>query len=245
MKNLSLIFLVCIFLGAGASTNAQQSISKCFRADWLQGERTVNFRIDGKRVAGTFTVAAGGDEDSSSDATYEFSGTLKGSLLSVAFAGNKLPDVSPSEMKSLQWTLANSGGKETLRIKFRGKNYDTNKYEDRLADFESCEEGYEALARSAKRVRFARGANAASFPVSFATQRERKTFLLNAKAGQEIEVDAISCGITIYRPDKSEYDEPAIDMWGSERLAQSGDYLFVIKPAGEAGTCSVRFKVTN
>lgn len=245
MKNLSLIFLACIFLGAGSSTHAQQSISKCFRADWLQGERTVNFRIEGKRVTGTFTVAAGGGEDSSSDATYEFSGTLKGNLLSVAFAGNKLPDVSPSEMKSLQWTLTKSGGKETLRIKFRGKNYDTNKYEDSLADFESCEEGYEVMARSAKRVRFARGANAASFPVSFATQRERKTFLLNAKAGQEIEVDAIGCGITIYRPDKSEYDEPAIDMWGSERLTQSGDYLFVIKPAGEAGTCSVKFKVTN
>lgn len=244
MKNLSSILLACIFLGAGSVTHAQQGVAKCFRADWLQGERVVNFRIDGARVTGTFTVAAGG-EDTRADATYEFSGTLKGNLMSVVFAGNKLPDVSPSEMRSLQWTLTKSGGGETLRIKFRGKNYETNKYEDSLADFESCAEGYDALARSAKRVRFAKGANAASFPVSFATQRERKTFLLNAKARQTIEVEAPRCGITIYRPDKSEYDEPAIDTWSQERLTQSGDYLFVIKPAGEPGTCSVRFKVTK
>lgn len=244
MKNVSLIFLTYIFLGAGSLTSAQQSVSKCFRADWLQGERTVNFRIDDDRVTGTFTVAGGG-EDASPDATYEFSGTLKGNVMSVVFAGNKLPDVSPSEMKSLRWTLTKSGGKETLRIKFSGKNYNTNKYEDSFAAFELCEEGYEFLARSAKRVRFARGANAASFPVSFATQRERKTFLLNAKANQKIEVEALGCGIAIYRPDKSEYDEPAIDTWRPERLTQSGDYLFVIKPAGAPGTCSVSFKVTN
>jgi hypothetical protein len=59
--------------------------------------------------------------------------------LTVAFDGNKLPDVAPSEMKSLTWTLVKSGDEELLRIKFSGKNYETNKYEDRFADFESCD----------------------------------------------------------------------------------------------------------
>lgn len=246
MKNVSVIYLICLFLGASAIANAQ-SVSKCFRADWLQGERAVNFTIDGDKVTGTFAVGSGGEDDQTRpDASYEFSGTLRGNTLTVAFAGNKLPDVAPSEMKSLIWTLVKSGGRESLRIKFRGKNYETNKYEDRFADFESCEEGYAVLAKSAKRVRFARGANSASFPVSFTTQRERKSFLLKMKAGQKIAVEVPGCGISFYYPDKREYEEgTAIDTWGSDGLTQSGDYLFVIKPAGQPGRCSVTFKVTN
>ena len=96
------IILVCILPGAGSSANAQ-GVSKCFRADWLQGERVVNFRINGGRVAGTFVVGSGGG-DTPSDATYEFSGTLRGDTLTVKFADNKLPNVSPSEMKSLVWS---------------------------------------------------------------------------------------------------------------------------------------------
>src|SRR3954468_6803687 len=69
------IILVCILSGAGSSANAQ-GVSKCFRADWLQGERVVNFRIDGGKVTGTFVVGSGGDTPP--DATYEFTGTLKG-----------------------------------------------------------------------------------------------------------------------------------------------------------------------
>lgn len=242
MKKVLLVYLVCIFLGAGSHANAQSG-SKCFRADWLQGERAVNFRVNGGKVTGTFTVGGG----NGGDATYEFSGTLRGNTLAVAFAGNKLPDVAPSEMKSLIWTLSKTSGKESLRIKFRGKNYETNKYEIRFADFESCEqEGYGIIAKSAKRVRFARGANSTSFPVSFTTKDDRNSFLLNMKAGQRIAIEAPGCGISFYYPDKSEYAEgTAIDTWSSDALTQSGDYLFVIKPAGEPGTCSVTFKVTN
>ncbi|HEY0170071.1 MAG TPA: hypothetical protein VGB98_03390 [Pyrinomonadaceae bacterium] len=248
MKILSATFvliLFCILLCAGSPANAQ-GVSKCFRADWLQGERVVNFRVDGGEVAGTFVVGNGGGGDHTPpDATYEFNGTLKGNTLTVAFDGNKLPDVSPSEMKSLVWTLVKSGGKELLRIKFRGKNYDTNKYEDSFADFEACDEGYAALAKRAKRVQFARGANSASFPVVFKARNETKSFLLNMKAGQRIEVDAHGCTISFYYPDKREGEEPAIDTFSPDRLTQSGDYLFVISPAPEPGTCSVKFKVTN
>lgn len=239
------IILVCILAGAGSSANAQ-GVSKCFRADWLQGERVVNFRINGSKVTGTFVVGGGGGgDDMPSDATYEFNGTLKGDTLTVEFADNKLPDVSPSEMKSLVWSLVKSGGTESLRIKFRGKNYDTNKYEDSFADFEACNEDYAALAKRAKRVQFARGANSASFPLAFKTKDESKSFLLNMKAGQRIEVEAAGCTITFYYPDKREGEEPSIDGFSPDRLTQSGDYLFVISPAPSPGKYSVKFKVTN
>lgn len=248
MKNLTakLVFiLIYIFLGANSLANAQ-STAKCFRADWLQGERVVNFKINGSRVTGTFAVGTGsGDDDTPTDATYEFNGTLKGNTLTVAFAGNKLPDVSPSQMKSLIWTLVKSGETESLRIKFSGKNYNTNKYETSFADFESCRESYAALAKRAKRVRFARGANSANFTESFKTKREQKTFLLNMKAGQRIEIEAPGCGISYYYPDKREGEEPAIDTWSPDPLTQSGDYLFVFSPAPEPGICSINFKVIN
>lgn len=247
MKKLAAKFvttLIYIFLGAGVSVSAQ-GMSKCFRADWLQGERVVNFRINGSSVTGTFVVAGGGEDDSPPDATYEFDGTLKGNTLTVAFDGNKLPNVAPSEMKSLNWTLVKSGGKELLRIKFSGKNYDTNKYEVSFADFEPCHESYAALARRAERVRFARGGNSASFPLVFKTGQDSKTFLLNMKAGQHIEVEAIGCSISFYYPNKMEGEEPGIDMFSPERLTQSGDYLFVITPAPSPGKYSVKFKVTN
>lgn len=235
--------LVCTLSCAGSSANAQ-GVSKCFRADWLQGERVVTFRVNGGRVTGTFVVGSGGG-DTPPDATYEFSGTLRGNTLTVTFAGNKLPDVSPSVMKSLVWTLAKSGGTESLRIKFRGKNYETNKYEDSFADFEACNEGYAELVKKAERVRFARGANSASFPLTFKTKDERRAFLLNMKAGQRVEVEAPGCTITFYYPDKREGEEPSIDGFSPDRLTQSGDYLFVISPAPSPGKYSVKFTVTN
>jgi hypothetical protein len=238
-----LLILVCAFAGAGSSANAQ-GVSKCFRADWLQGERVVNFKINAGKVSGTFVVGSGGG-DTPPDATYEFKGTLKGDTLTVEFADGKLPDVSPSEMKSLVWSLVKSGGTESLRIKFSGKNYETNKYEVSFADFKPCGESYAALAKGAERVRFARGANSASFPLAFKTKDERKTFLLNMKAGQQIEVEAAGCTITFYYPDKRAGAEPSIDGFSPDRLTQSGDYLFVISPAPSPGKYSVKFKVTN
>jgi hypothetical protein len=244
MKEVSIIFLISIALGAASLANGQ-GVAKCFRADWLQGERAVNFRINGNKVTGTFTVGNGGDP-TRPDTTYEFSGTLRGNTLTAAFAGNRLPDVSPSEMKSLIWTLRKSSDKEKLRIKFTGKNYQTNKYEVHFADFDPCEESYAVLAAAAKRVQFSKGAEAATFPVSFRTKHERKSFLLKTKAGQRIAVEAPGCGISFYYPDQRAYEEgTAIDTWSSDGLTQSGDYLFVIKPVLEPGKCSVTFKVTN
>jgi len=132
MKNLLLLLLILTFGVVGAAQNQ----SKCFRADWLQGERIVNFTIDGNKVSGTFTVEANDDPDTR---TYPFSGTRRGNVLTIAFAANKRPDVSPSELKSLVWTLVRKGRRERLRIKVYGKNYNTNKYAESFAYFESCQ----------------------------------------------------------------------------------------------------------
>lgn len=132
MKILALFFLI---LGCAMVCTAQRN-SKCFRAEWLQGERLVNLTINGTKVSGTFTVGSGDDPDHK---TYSFDGTRRGNVLTVAFAENKRPDVSPSELKSLVWTLVRRGNHELLRIKVFGKNYDTNKYENSFDYFEPCE----------------------------------------------------------------------------------------------------------
>ncbi len=267
MKKLTAIsvFAVIYFLlCAGSSANAQGGVSKCFRADWLQGERVVNFTINGGKVSGTFVVDGGGG-GTPPDATYEFRGTLKGNTLTVAFAGNKLPDLSPSEMKSLSWTLAKSGGEETLRIKFRGKNYDTNKYEDSFAAFEPCGEGYAALAKGAKRIQFARGANSAKFPLAALARSQgtkgTATFLINAGKSQTLGIEAHGCSVEVYLPNKKlyEYVEPGsegeseksyltsqMDMMTIDALPVSGNYLIVLRKLTEdsaPGTLTVT--VTN
>ena len=114
---------------------AAQTESKCFRSDWLQGERSVNLTFTGGKVSGMFVVGSSDDPEVKS---YPFSGTRHGNVLTVAFADNKRPDVSPSEIKSLVWTLVRKGRRELLRIKVFGKNYDTHKYGESFAYFEPC-----------------------------------------------------------------------------------------------------------
>lgn len=129
---LSLIFLLILLC---STLCAAQTETKCFGAEWLQGDRSVNLAITGSKVTGTFVVSSGDDAPQS----YNFSGTRRGNLLIVAFADGKLPDVSPSEIKSLVWTLTKDG---RLRIKVFGKNYQTNKYENSFAYFrrQPCEQ---------------------------------------------------------------------------------------------------------
>jgi hypothetical protein len=242
LRRTSLLCLTFVVFGAVLLVNAQ-SVSKCFRADWLQGERGVDLTINGNKVSGVFKV---GSDDHSPDREYEFTGTRRGNSLTVAFAGDQLPNLAPSEMKSLVWTLVTAGAKESLRIKFSGKNYQTNKYEVYFAEFESCHDSYAASAMTARKVQFSRGANSASFPLSFKTRHESKSFLLNMRAGQRVAVAAPGCGISFYYPDKRAYEEgTAIDTWSSDGLRQSGDYLFVISPAPEPGRCLVSFRIAN
>lgn len=110
---------------------AAQTETKCFGSEWLQGERSVNLAIVGSKVTGAFVVSSGDDTPQS----YRFSGTRRGNVLTVAFADGKLPDITPSEIKSLVWTLLKTGNRQLLRIKVFGKNYQTNKYENSFAYF--------------------------------------------------------------------------------------------------------------
>jgi hypothetical protein len=261
MKNISVIGLVCFMLSAVSLAGAQ-SLSKCFRADWLQGERAVNLTINGSKVAGTFIVR-GSDDATSADKEYKFTGTRRGNTLTVAFAGNKLPDVTPSEMKSLVWTLVQARGQERLRIKFYGKNYDTNKYETSFSYFESCAPSYAALAKTAQAVQFAKGANSASAQlqslVGFQAMKEPATFLIKAFKGQALEIKADGCSVEVYLPNKTlykyvewsnqtekTYASIRIDGMSIETLPLTGTYLVVLrKPAESMRPETVTFKVTD
>ena len=259
LKRISLVCLTCVLLGA-VSPGYGQSVSKCFRADWLQGERGVNLKISGNKVSGAFTV---GTDDHSPDRSYEFTGTRRGNTLTVAFADNQLPDVTPSEMKSLVWTLVQGRGQELLRIKFYGKNYDTNKYETRFAYFETCATGYAALAKTAQTVRFAKGANSTSVQLEslagLQTMKEPATFLIKATKGQALEIKADGCTVEVYLPnktlykyvewaDKTEktYATTRIDGMSIAALPLTGTYLVVLrKPAENMRPETVTFKVTD
>ena len=126
------LFLLLILIGCCAA----QTESRCFRSEWLQGERSINLKITGSKVSGTFAVGFSDDPEARS---YPFSGRRRGNVLTVAFADNKRPDVSPSEIKGLVWTLVRKGRRELLRIKVFGKNYDTHKYGESFAYFKPCE----------------------------------------------------------------------------------------------------------
>lgn len=130
------ISLLLLFILTAAVGGTAQTESKCFRSEWLQGERSVKLKISGNRVSGTFVVESG---DDSVAKTYPFGGKRRGKVLTVAFVDNKRPDVSPSELKSLVWKLIRKDNREYLRIKVFGKNYKTNKYEESFVDFEPCE----------------------------------------------------------------------------------------------------------
>jgi hypothetical protein len=258
MKRLSLIYMVCLSLAA-CSVASGQGLAKCFRADWLQGERSVNLMIVGSKVSGTFIVS-GGDE---LDKEYRFTGTRRGNTLTVAFAGNKLPDVAPSEMKGLIWTLVQARGQEMLRIKFYGKNYDTNKYETSFGYFELCATDYAALAKTAQTVQFAKGANSASVQLEslaeFQAMKAPATFVIKASKGQALEIKAEGCTVEIYLPNKTLYQyvewsnktektyaTTRIDGMSIEALPLTGPYLVVLrKPAENMRPETVTFKVTN
>lgn len=255
MKKVWVIYLLCILSGAHQSASGQ-TMSKCFRADWLQGERVVKLAIEGNSVTGTFSVGDGGGAAPSK--TYNFSGTRRGNLLSVVFEDNKLPEVAPSEMKSLVWTLVQARGKESLRIKFSGKNYETNKHQENFADFESCAANssdaaaghakgtYADLVKTAQTIRFTRGATSASVRLDaragFQAMREPATFLINAARAQTLEIKAEGCTIEIYLPNRKlhsyvewegagekTFANSQLDRMSIESLPASGNYLVVLR----------------
>ncbi len=251
------ILMVFLILAVPGFAVAQVE-SRCFQNDTLQGKNSVIFDTNGNKVSGTFSVD-NGDENTAK--TYEFTGIFAGNILRVKFDRIKFPDVAPSEMKSLDWTLVKVGDQEVLRIKFYGKNYETNKYADYFADFDSCEPSYATLAKKAKVVQFAKGKNSETAPISFKDINERNVFSINIRRGQSLEIEAANCKIAIYQPNHKLYDfvewenedgskktftSSTIDRVMVKPIPQTGNYLVVLRRIAEdSRTNTVTFKITN
>lgn len=194
----------------------------CFKNEGLKDEETVSLNIDETRVTGTYKIM----RDYSSDAveTFPFTGTRTGKTLKVKFRGNKLP--SPN-MKSLNWTLDDDGTKQTLRIKLSGKNYETNKFEDSIIDFESCEPSYAELAKKAKRVTLGQ-AGKSKQTVRFKSKDEQKAFFVKVSRGDMVGVLAPMLNIKLYYPDKKKHEESGIDSFSSDEARTGGDCLVIL-----------------
>jgi len=219
----------------------------CFKNAGLKDEDTVTLNIDETRVTGTYKIMR--DYSSDTVETFDFTGTRTGKTLKVKFKGNKLP--SPG-MKSLDWTLSEDGEKEILRIKFNGKNYDTNKFEDSLVDFESCEPSYAELAKKAQRLSPDPSGADRKETVKFATKDERKAFRVNIPKGKSFGITAPMLNIRFYYPDKKEHEEPGIDSFSSDNLKQGGECLLVLKrystpdqESGEAAEYSIEYSLES
>src|ERR1044072_4394728 len=144
-----------------------QAQEKCFQSEWLQQSHHITFKINGTSLTGRFIVSRDGE-----DTAYDFTGTAKANILTVKFAGGKIPDISPSEIRGAVWTIAPKGTEEILRIKVYGKNYTTNKYEVSSADYKSCTPSYPGLTAAAKPVAFTKGSTSAKMNLSFAANDE-------------------------------------------------------------------------
>lgn len=232
-KLIKLIVIACFFISfASAQTK------KCFVNEGLKDKHIVYLTIDGTKASGEFTV----ENDSGELNTYAFTGTNLNNNLSINFTGNKLPYQLPPKAKNGIWNLKKIGDEEILQIKIYGKNYETGKYSTYFANYDSCEPSYLTLLKNNKRITFAKGSTSATVEVELNGKQDRKSFLLNLLKGQKLSVEAIGCGISFYYPNKTVYEEgTAIDMWGTQSLTQSGDYLFAISAAGETNKCTVKF----
>ena len=242
MKIKRLFFVTILFASGLPAFGGIEEL--CFKNGGLRDEETVTVNIDESRVTGTYKIMR--DYSPDTIETFDFTGTLTGKTLKVKFKGNKLP--SPA-MKSLNWTLDDDGTKQTLRIKFNEKNYDTNKFEDSLVDFEACEPSYEELLKKAKRVSLDQ-AGESKQTVKFKTKDERKAFLIAVPKGSGVGVTAPMLSIEFYYPGGKKHDESSMDSHGSNKFRKSGDCLVVLQryatpddDSAEAAEFPVEFSV--
>lgn len=235
-----LIFILTLTCAAEVFAQSQ---TKCFRNDGLRDNHIVRFEADGGDVSGSYFVESDGDAEQAQ--TFDFSGTRSGNTLDVTFAAGVPPGVAPPRMQRSTWTLETSAGADILRIKFYGKNYDTNTFAEYSAEFASCAPSFATLAKQAKRISFAKGAKSATVASSFKAQSDWTSFRLGARKGQAMSVMSPGCRIAPYYPDKTADQEGGIDTFSLSSLPQSGDYLFVISPAGEPGACMTTFEIGN
>jgi len=67
--------------------------------------------------------------------TAEFTGTKDGDKITVKFKGNPPVVGAASEWTDKPWIMKKEGGKETLKIVFNAKNYESNRWEEINYDF--------------------------------------------------------------------------------------------------------------
>ncbi|HEV7642977.1 MAG TPA: hypothetical protein VGO50_03465 [Pyrinomonadaceae bacterium] len=245
------LLIVPVVLLINLLCGAAWSQEKCFRSEWLQQSHHIVFKINGTNATGRFIVSRDGE-----DTAYDLTGTVKANILTVKFAGGKMPDISPSEMRGTAWTILSKGTEEILRIKVYGKNYTTNKYEVSSADYKSCTPSYAGLTAIAKPVAFAKGSTSAKMNLTFADNNEWKVFSISARKGQSLTVEAYGCGIKVYLPDKKIHEEneegggkasTLLDVVSIFPLQQTGTYLVMLQNAGGQPQRSreVIFKITD
>lgn len=232
----NIYFLAVFCLSVLVFSTAAQAQQKCFSNTGLKDGHEIHYTVTGKTISGEFRVAR--DFDAANAEIYPFKGTVSGTTLSVKFAG-EAPDPLPASPATKRWVIVGS----VLRVTLYGKNYNTNRWSNYTADYKPCVSPYDTAFATAKRVTFAKDSTSATLSTTFTRKDDKRSFLLGLRRGQSISVLAPGCGISFFYPNKTEYEEgTAIDTWGSTALPQTGDYLFVISPAGEPGTCSIRFE---
>lgn len=195
----------------------------CFKNAGLKDEETVTLNIDETRVTGIFQIMR--DYSSDQIEKYEFTGTRTGKTLKVKFKGNKFP--SPA-MKSLNWTLATMGDKEILKIKVNGKNYDTNKFEDYVADYEACEPSFAELKKKATKLSLDQGGSKGTEIVKFASKDERKAFSFKVPKGKSFGITAPMLNIRFYPPGKTVPEDLGMDSFTSGKVMSEGECLLVL-----------------
>ena len=233
--------LVLIFSGSVFA----QAQTKCFRNDGLKDNHIVRFEADGGDVAGSYFVETDGDAEQTQ--TFDFSGTRSGNSFDRKICGRRADWRCAVENEKFDLDArANRRTAKFCESSFTAKTTKQTKTPNYSADFVSCEPDFATLAKQGE-THFVcqRRKIRQPFRFRFKTQSERKAFWLGARKGQTVSVMSPGCGISVYYPDKTADQEGGIDTFSLENITQSGDYLFVISPAGEPGNCATTFKINN
>lgn len=213
---------------------------KCFQNDGLKDRHRITMAMERRTVTGVFTVIR--EYDAAKTEDFPFTGPRSANEMTVNFPGGKFPEELFSKAKRITWAVEDSGDTEVLRVKLYGMKYEVGLYETYSVVYETCEPTYDNLFKIAENVQYAKDATEATVTAAFIRKNERKPFLVDVIGKRRFSVTAPGCGISYFGPDKKPYNEgTAIDALTIDSPPSSGYYLFVLSPAGEPGTCSVKF----
>jgi len=109
-----------------------QPIKKCFSNDGLQYRTIVTMKLIGDQVLGMVTTE---ELESHKKETADFEGSVSNNQLTIKFKATPPPFGKASEWTTRPWSLDTKTGKETLRIIFNAKNYETNKWAETVYEF--------------------------------------------------------------------------------------------------------------